>query len=646
MGRFSLLANLNDITVLDLETSLIRPGLRCPPPAIATTYHPRDGKRLWYTHQLAGMFDRVLQGTVLGQTLAFDMSVIGEWFPSTRPAIWAAYEEGRILDTHTAERIIEIQTGGGRQDLSLPSIARKRGVEMPDKEGRIQEIRTSFGQYIGATSIPQDYADYALDDATIPYEIFQRQLQTNLVSIADLTHFTRQHFWLNMVSNWGFRTDLEHVRIFESRVRDHMALLDQIATANGYLRSNGVKDTKAIKRDIARAFSGDWQSSLEELVALDDMRGKDNQIIPRSKSGLNVATDRVTLEDSGYEPLEDLATWSQWRAAAAKDVELLYRGTLEPLHVKFGMTDTGRASHSNPNAANFAKGKAPKDASHPAVRNKVWGVRECLSPRPGMAYGTTDAKALEMCSIAECIRRELGRYDLVRKLQSGMDIHCELAADMLGISYEETIARRKVDDDHVEEYRDASKPGGFGLNGGMSRWQTLQGYARKSYGVRMSEEMTKAVIAAWQRKAVDRKAWVDHAETKRNAVGRYDVQLPNTSIVRRNVARTVACNTPFQAFGMFVMSYAGWDIVRAQKLTGQCPGNVVFFTHDDFTTECKPDEVHEACAYHEKAISEAGQELAPEIPWVGESRALTHLSKGARATRDAAGRLQVTEVRM
>ena len=47
-------------TILDFETCLIRPGLILPPPAIATTYHPQDGARLWLTHQLEEMLERVL----------------------------------------------------------------------------------------------------------------------------------------------------------------------------------------------------------------------------------------------------------------------------------------------------------------------------------------------------------------------------------------------------------------------------------------------------------------------------------------------------------------------------------------------------------------------------------------------------------
>ncbi len=43
-------------------------------------------------------------------------------------------------------------------------------------------------------------------------------------------------------------------------------------------------------------------------------------------------------------------------------------------------------------------------------------------------------------------------------------------------------------------------------------------------------------------------------------------------------------------------------------------------------------------------IKEAGQKISPDVKYEGDSRALTHLSKGVKAKKDANGRLIVANV--
>lgn len=663
-------------TVLDFETALIRPGLMLPPPAIATTYHPADGARLWLTHEIPGMLERVLQGNVLGHDVArFDMAVAAEWYPHLRPAIWRAFEEGRIHDTLTAQRIIQIQRGEPGP-LALGEVARRYGIQTQDKsDATVQGLRLSFAQYIGATSVSPAHAQYALQDAVDPYAIFERQMNTNLVSLKDLAHFGRQAFWTELVSARGFRTDAEHVRIFQDRVTEHLELLDALAREQGFIRSNGTKDTKVIKFAVAEAYCPgalatfglhkpeDLSKAAEaDFVAFCKANGHP---LPLSKSEKSIGTDKIVKADSGDSDLEDLETWDQWRAAANKDIDILLRGTVEPVHGKYGLTNTGRVIVSDPNTNNFGKGKRPSPEADFAklakrfpdrdevalrklavARQKVWGIRECIAPRPGGAIVTTDIKGLENGTLGQLILECCGDRRFADKVNTGKDIHAELAAHILGCSYEEIQRRRAAGDVAAEEARDAGKPGNFGLSGGMRKWQTLQGYARRGYNVRMSEETSKAVIAAFDAMAAQdgRLAWLKRANLFKNSEGRYDVQLPRTSIWRRNVSGTDCRNNPFQALGAYLASIAGWKIARRQYLEGTCPGNMIFFVYDDFTSECAPEDVAEVAAVHEWAIEEAGRECSPDIKYAGDSRALTHLSKGTKAKKDADGRLTVARV--
>ena len=106
------------------------------------------------------------------------------------------------------------------------------------------------------------------------------------------------------------------------------------------------------------------------------------------------------------------------------------------------------------------------------------------------------------------------------------------------VRVDELQRRRKAGDALADEYRDAGKPGNFGKAGGMSKWQTLQSYARKSYGVSLTDEMAQRVCAAWDTVAAtdERKQWLSYIDTLKTPLGRYDIDLPFTSIVRRNVS--------------------------------------------------------------------------------------------------------------
>jgi hypothetical protein len=665
-------------TVIDLETALIRPGLLLPPPVIATSYHPADGARLHLTHEIPQFFERLLRGNepLLGHDIArFDMAVIAEWYPHLRPLIWKAFEDDRILDTLNAQRIIQIQKGEPGP-LALGEVARRHGLQTQDKsDPGLHQLRMSFAQFIGAKEISPAHAQYALLDAVDPFAIFERQLATNLVSLKDLALIGRQSFWTGLVAARGFRTDAEHVKVFQMRVEEHLELLNQLAQESGFVRTDGSTDTKVVKCAVAEAycpgallrFGIKAPSELSKAQEADFVAfcKHEGLPLPLSASGKSIGTDKIVKADSGDPDLEDLETWGQWKAAHSKDLDILFRGTVEPVHTKFGLANTLRVISSEPNANNFGKGKRPNPeqdliklrAKLPGrseeelrrlalARQKVWGVRECIAPREGNAIVTTDIKGLENGSLAQCIIWGCGDRRFADKVNSGRDIHAELGSDILGCSYEEIQARRKAGDVEAEEARDCGKPGNFGLSGGMRRWQTLQGYARRGYNVRMSEERTKQVIAAFDRYAEQdgRAAWLKRANLFKNSEGRYDVQLPLTSIWRRNVSGTDCRNNPFQTLGALIATEAGWQILKGQVCTGKCPGRTLMFVYDDFTGECKPDDVAELAAFHEKAIEEAGQKVSPDIRYQGESRALTHLSKGIKAQRNADGKLTVARV--
>ena len=682
--------DLSRCTLVDYETSLIAPGNILPPPAIATTYHCADGARLWKTADLPRMWECLLDdaergGYIGGHDIArFDLPVTCQHMPWLRPRIWHALEQGRIYDTLTAERIIEINRGQ-RGSLGLDMVALKHGLQMKAK-AESRDIRLSFGQFIGADVIPPAHAEYALTDAVVPHHIAQRQLATGLVDQADVAMLARQTFWLAHVSARGFRTELEHVRKLDELVGARIAELEDIAREFGFLRTDSRGEVSVNKTAVRLAIACDYAGvPYAHPDAAPNARGKVtkkaidlawkaalaavelNPRVPRTEASDShpngqVKTDRLTLEDAESIELQALAEWDQLKYIRNKDLKIFFSGVQQPVHTRMGITNTLRAISSEPQCHNFGKRE---------------GVRECIRAREGFALLTSDFRMGELVSLAQLCKELLGLDNLASKLRAGVDIHAEIGADVLGIAdapgapaWKEVERRRKAGDKVAGEARDAGKPANFGCNGGMTDPRTFALYARKSYGQVLVErregesvqdwnarrvERAAQIMAAWRGRADDQQAWIRLCRSQKNAMGLFDMKLPRTqNIWRRGLRLTEKCNNPFQALLMRFADRAGWKVAKAQYCTGEMHGaHLVMFTHDDLTSEVPLDKVAEYTDLKERLMCEALREVCPSVfddttprHLMVDSRVLTHLSKGAKATKDADGRMAVTAVAM
>jgi DNA polymerase I-like protein with 3'-5' exonuclease and polymerase domains len=122
------------------------------------------------------------------------------------------------------------------------------------------------------------------------------------------------------------------------------------------------------------------------------------------------------------------------------------------LHTKFKqMVDTGRMSSSNPNLQNI-----PKEQKY----------RSCFIARPGYKIITCDMSAAELRIIANLSRDPLW----IKIFNEGGDLHTVSAAGIYGISEEEVMADKKLNDEdsNKKNYRSNSKPISFGLAYGLS----------------------------------------------------------------------------------------------------------------------------------------------------------------------------------
>jgi hypothetical protein len=92
-------------------------------------------------------------------------------------------------------------------------------------------------------------------------------------------------------------------------------------------------------------------------------------------------------------------------------------------------------------------------------------LRECIEARPGYYLASIDYDSGELITHAQSCLWITGNSKLAQALIMGTKVHNMLGASMIGISYDEMMARAK--DRVCKNARQAAKPGNFGFPGGM-----------------------------------------------------------------------------------------------------------------------------------------------------------------------------------
>jgi hypothetical protein len=176
-----------------------------------------------------------------------------------------------------------------------------------------------------------------------------------------------------------------------------------------------------------------------------------DSVVPRTETG-RVGIGRDALAESGDDDLQGYAAWSEDAKIDGTYVPFLRKGVEAPL-ILFpnAVLANGRTSYSDVVQLLPRRG----------------GVRECIVARPGRLFSSTDYPQLELYTHAQSCLWYLGRSELAEALNANRDLHVQLAAAMVGISYEEGM-RRKRSDPEFKLLRQVAKPPNYGFPGGMS----------------------------------------------------------------------------------------------------------------------------------------------------------------------------------
>lgn len=619
----------------DFETCRFRPGLQAPPPVCLSAAWLERGEvvgTIWPTLELEDAYRQLVtdaaDGKVLlvGHNVAYDSAVALAWIDDIAEPLFAAYERDAIVDTMLFERIAEIGKFTPRKTLSLQHVGAAYGIELTKDTA----VRTGYGPLYGAPldEYPQAHRQYPIDDAVNTYNLLQRQIKRHgkHVHLKDVAFICRKQFWLQLTRNWGMRTDPEKLDQLRKETQKHVDELRALAQEAGLVRPDGSRDMKAIRAAVSAAYDG-RPPMTEEARS----RKSSKPFVPQ------VSTSKVTLQESGDFILEQFAEYGEWSAVQNKDLKLLARGVEFPIHTKFGVADTTRSTSSDPNMQNFRRKE---------------GIRECVVAREGHALISVDHGGLELCTLAQVlVWLKIGR-GMADKINAGVDLHCDVAKELCGLTYEETVRRKEAGDRDVKNKRNCAKVVNFGRPGFMGA-STLVHYAKYSYGVDFAKvdpsvpplEFSQRLIRHWERANPEGAEYLRYVSRSPEAAGGKVVTIPGTTIVRRGASVCAAANSRFQGLGAVLEAYVGWCIAR-EMYTGRhwdgAPGTSVLinarlvnFVHDEFIVETPLRFVTPVANRLETIMAEAPRRFLPDVQIGSEAVAMLRWSKLAeRIVRD------------
>jgi hypothetical protein len=579
----------------------------------------------------------------VGHNTAYDLAVIAQFAdyfererceaaaPGHGPMLLlvaSLLQAGRVHDTMIREKLLDISRGrlrGFKADdgfwvklnYGLEDLARRHLKLQLDKD--TWRLRYAELDGLPIEQWPREAVDYARIDAEATLGCHLKQDRINASTSEGPYHYAgslqneaaqcRKLFGLHLISAHGLRTDPDGIDRLEHHAQHYFDELSAFLQEYGLVRSDGSRDTKAAKdRMVAQCAE---QKLPVRITKTADKKLSAGEALKQYEG---IALDKDACEATGDLVLEAYSEITSFRTVLSKDVEALRRGQWLPIHTRFdSLLQTGRTSSSKPNVQN------PR---------RLEGVRECFVPRAGYWYLQADFSGLELSTMAEAAKALVGWSALAEAICKGLDAHTDLAATILGISYDECRAwlkRKKThgkdDPQYLAAYnaRQTAKVANFGFPGGLGA-ERLVIFARKLYRVTLTIEQAKQLKQIWLSKWPEFRTYFDIIGKRVEAGGA--IRQLYVDRIRGGATYTEACNTYFQGLGSDVTGESIWDLVAEcygfGPMGDQSPlygCRIVNYVHDEFILEVPAD----------LAIANAAGRRLLEVMRISSNRLVQHV---------------------
>jgi DNA polymerase-1 len=611
------------VRVFDTETCLFRPGVMAPELVCVSFAQPGQDPSLVHGDDAFDLVKSWITGSevLVGHHVAFDFAVLCAKWPALVPLVFKAYDEDRVTDTKIRQQLLDIAGGEFRGYLrpfemkvcavhedcdpqTCPEAKVRKGGRWVPHEYDLDSLtyratgrrldkdtwRLRYGEFLHTplSEWPEGARTYPLEDARATLDVFLKQ-EEHVEYIPDQFRQARASWALHLTSAWGLRTHAPGVDKLEQETLDALAVIEDDLKEAGLVRQDGTRNIKA-----ARARMVQVCEQLKKPVRMTD-GGKSKK--PQ------VSLDSDACEASEDDLLENYAELTSLKNVLSKDIPILRAGITYPVHTTFGLAASGRSTSSKPNVQN------PR---------RLPGIRECFIAREGKVFAQADFSGLELHTLAQCCVTLFGQSHLAEVLNAGSDPHTAFAADILGISYEEGERRKKAGDEVFDNTRQTAKVANFGFPGGLGP-ESLCLFARKTYGVLLTEERALELKSAWLIQWPEMRLFFDHVgKLIDDDTGKGLVEQLFSKRWRGGAFYTASCNTFFQGLGADAAKRAMYLVSRAcysepkSVLYGSRPVN---FVHDEIIMETADSpKAHDVAIELGRLMVEGANEFLPNVP--------------------------------
>jgi DNA polymerase-1 len=614
---------------LDVETFRIQPGLLIPK-LVCLSVSDGEQTRLYDRNGAIAVFRQLIADDtyeLVGHHFVFDLAVLAKETPGTLPMVFDGLRRGRLRCTMIRQQLIDIaedrfkfwRDKEGRAYKNTHGLAqlalRHLGIVLP----KDPSIRTNFHELLGVPidEWPANRRTYASDDATVDWKVAAAQDEYVGHEEFPTENLQMRSAWaLHLMSAQGIRTNPGRVAACRTQWLDERTDLDRELVATGLVRADGSKDTKAIAALVIAACQ------------------RQGVGVPVTPTG-DVSLTKQVLKDCKDTILNKLVKRNQVSKYIETYLPLLLQGIELPFNagyhtlVQSGRTSCGAGEES--------------DVGNMQNLPRSGPVRECFEARPKKLFCATDLDTAEMRSLAEvCTVIGISPVILAEELRAGMDPHVSVAAEFLGLPYEEAMARYKAGDSSVDNARNLAKIYNFGLGGGMGAEGFVE-YA-KGYGLDLELGETREGIATWKRHFREMPQYFRYI-TNKTKNGRATTRHPITGFVRAGTSFTELSNHYFQHLTACCAKESLCAITeecylgRSQdgvfdghkKISPLFGSRPVGFFHDDVTTEVPEEIAHEA-AHRQVELMKGGADMyIKSVPNGSSMVIMKHLHKKAKA---------------
>jgi hypothetical protein len=670
------------IVAFDTETHLIQPGLLTPKLVCVSV---ADENGVWlhdrrYGTDYVQMLLEDVEVALVGHNVAYDLGVLVARRPELIPLVFRAYEQGRIWDTKVRQELLDIASGRSvrngatfalrngewvKAGYSLAGLAghylgKDRFAEKTDENA--WRMRYHELEDVPLDQWPPEATHYAKEDAEDTLAIFLKQGGVN-GALPTEQEQVRAAWALHLMSVWGVRTDATSVADLEQRLLAEQVRLRKRVIQAGILvpkrvpedeaefHEEVVKRRKATKKDLQPALDGSspeieyedgaayvvtratvpmrWAKDSKKIEAYTQRylarRGKDVELTATGR----VSTAKDTLKQTGSHLLDLVADGGGVDKVLGTYVPVLKDGTQRPINARFNvLVNSGRTSCSEPNLQNLPSGR------------KVGGTRECFVPRDGYVFVSVDYDTLELRALAQVCLTLFGKSEMAASINKDRDLHSQVGATMLGMTYEEVEKGKKQKGSPAKTARDAAKVFNFGAPGGLGA-SSLVDYARAGYGVTLTEQQSREMKAQWLKawpEMVTYFAWINQAVGLGEAVLRH----PITGFVRGDVGYTDGCNHLFQhlaAQGAKRALYRAALEAYADPDSAFYGSRPVVFVHDEIIAEVPESRAAAASGRLAQIMCEEMAQLIPDVKITASPTLMRYWTKDAVETYDTHGTL-------